>query len=132
MCVCDTESEKLTIEHLVMFNREKCGLHHPGNIVACCKDCNQRKRGDGTKMYFNWSEQLESVCDSAGASIEEFRRRRDRISEHIHNENYPKLTEDEKNALRVLAQDLYENINLALDRTLQLFERIDKTLVRRR
>ena len=27
---------KLHIEHLIMFNSEQCGLHHPGNIVPCC------------------------------------------------------------------------------------------------
>ena len=30
---CGMESERLQVEHLIMFNREQYGLHHPGNIV---------------------------------------------------------------------------------------------------
>ena len=36
-CVyCGSQDEKLTVEHLIMFNRTEYGLHHPGNIVPCC------------------------------------------------------------------------------------------------
>ena len=41
---CDIELERPTIEHLIMFNRTECGLHHPGNIVPCCRECNKRER----------------------------------------------------------------------------------------
>ena len=40
---CGTDGE-LQIEHLVMFNREEYGLHHPGNIVPVCSDCNKREK----------------------------------------------------------------------------------------
>jgi hypothetical protein len=30
-------------EHFLMINAEQCGLHHPGNIVPCCKDCQKEK-----------------------------------------------------------------------------------------
>ena len=55
---CGESSENLTIEHLVMFNREQCGLHHPGNIVPCCKPCNKRQRHQDTKQYYDWMEHM--------------------------------------------------------------------------
>ena len=41
---CGEAEHKLQIEHLLMFNRAEYGLHHPGNIVPCCKSCNKRER----------------------------------------------------------------------------------------
>ena len=125
---CDTKKEKLTIEHLVMFNRDQCGLHHPGNIVPCCKSCNKRGRDQEAKRFYDWNEQLESIC----TSIEELRVRKLRIQNHIKNENYPDLTNDEINALRAVAMHLYETTNSELDKSLNLFKAIDATLVKRR
>ena len=56
---CNTGNSKLQIEHLVMFNRSEYGLHHPGNIVPICSNCNKRNRKPD-KTYMNWMEQLES------------------------------------------------------------------------
>ena len=38
---CGKEFNELTIEHLIMFNRKECGLHHSGNVVPSCKSCNK-------------------------------------------------------------------------------------------
>ena len=48
---CGKEFNELTIEHLVMFNRKECGLHHPGNVVPSCKSCNKRTRDKESKEY---------------------------------------------------------------------------------
>ena len=125
---CDKETETLTIEHLIMFNRDQCGLHHPGNIVPCCKACNKRRRHQDTKKYFDWTEQLESVC----GSIEDLVIRKKKINDHIKNENYPELTEDEVNALRAVAQSLYNRTSSELEKSIELFQNIDATLVKRR
>jgi len=78
---CGEQNQLLQIEHLVMFNRKEYGLHHPGNIVPCCKTCNKRERkADGT--YTNWSEHLEMVCDKNNQSIH-FQRRKKKIEQHM-------------------------------------------------
>jgi len=71
---CGSLSDNLTMEHLIMFNRDQCGLHHPGNIVPCCKSCN--KRLPDTKKYYDWLEQLEAVCKT----IEDYKIRKKRYS----------------------------------------------------
>ncbi len=38
---------KLQIEHLIMFNRQEFGLHHPGNVVPVCSNCNNRRVEEG-------------------------------------------------------------------------------------
>jgi len=125
---CESSPENLTIEHLIMFNRDECGLHHPGNIVPCCKSCNRRRRHSETKKYYDWAEQLEAVCESNN----EFKRRKEKIQKHIKDKKYPDLTEDEVNALRAVAMSLYERTSSELEKSINLFNDIDKTLVRRR
>lgn len=34
---CGQQTDALQMEHLIMFNKIEYGLHHPGNIVPCCK-----------------------------------------------------------------------------------------------
>jgi len=114
------------MEHLIMFNRDQCGLHHPGNIVPCCKSCN--KRLPDTKKYYDWLEQLEAVCKT----IEDYKIRKKKILKHIKDEKYPDLTDDEVNALRAVAVSLYERTSSELEKSINLFKDIHKTLVRRR
>lgn len=123
---CGNEFNELTIEHLVMFNRKECGLHHPGNVVPSCKGCNKRTRDAESKEYVGWVKHLETKCDSS----EEFKMRKEKIISHINSENYPKLTEDEKNALKAVAESLYERISNELPRSIDLFKKIDATLVK--
>ena len=129
---CNEVSETLTIEHLVMFNRDQCGLHHPGNIVPCCKKCNRRGYNPEEKRTFTWQEQLEQVCEDQGVSIQEFSRRKRRILESIKGEAYPDLTDDEINALRAVARSLYDRVSSELGRAIDLFQDIDSSLVQRR
>jgi len=60
-CYCGKRSEKLQIEHLVMFNRVEYGLHHPGNIAPVCSDCNRRSKND-TGEHLSWEQHLKRVC----------------------------------------------------------------------
>jgi len=57
---CGADDKPLMREHLVMLNRGQCGLHHPGNVVSCCRKCNTRRRNDG--KYPSWSGQLQIIC----------------------------------------------------------------------
>ena len=123
---CGSLSDNLTMEHLIMFNRDQCGLHHPGNIVPCCKSCN--KRLPDTKKYYDWLEQPEAVCKT----IEDYKIRKKKILKHIKDEKYPDLTDDEVNALRAVAMSLYERTSSELEKSINLFKDIHKTLVRRR
>ena len=126
MCFYGSLSDNLTMEDLIMFNRYQCGLHHPGNIVPCCKSCN--KRLPDTKKYYDWLEQLEAVCKT----IEDNKIRKKKILKHIKDEKYPDLTDDEVNALRAVAMSLYERTSSKLEKSINLFKDIHKTLVRRR
>ena len=58
---CNSDLEKPTIEHLVMFNRTECGLHHPGNIVPCCSPCNKRDK-DEEGNYLTWERVIWRCC----------------------------------------------------------------------
>jgi len=126
---CGTEPDRITIEHLIMFNREGCGLHHPGNVVPCCKACNSsRKKNPDTGRYPSWQEHLEAIC----TDMNEFRNRKNKIKRHIREEGYPDLTEDEINALRAICHHLFSSTKAELEKALDLFKNIDQTLVRRR
>lgn len=126
---CDIKPERPTIEHLVMFNKTECGLHHPGNVVPCCKECNKRqKKEDGT--YQSWQEHLLNVCKDS--DIETYKKRKEKIEKHIEDEQYPKLTEDEVSALKAICIHLYDATKSELDKSLDLYKNIDQTLVNKR
>ena len=76
--------------------------------------------------YNSWEEHLKTKCDSS----EEFKLRKEKISSHINSENYPNLTLDEKNALKAVAESLYERISNELSKSIDLFKKIDSTLVK--
>ena len=59
---CGKKESKLQMEHLIMFNRDEYGLHHPGNIVPVCNNCNKRSR-DEKQQYKNWEEHLSIICE---------------------------------------------------------------------
>ena len=65
MCIFGEEFSELTIEHLIMFNRIKCGLHHPGNIVPFCKSFYKRTIDKESKVYISGEEHLKTKCDSS-------------------------------------------------------------------
>lgn len=128
-CYCDRTSDKLQIEHLIMFNREEYGLHHPGNVVPVCSECNKRGKNEDGK-HLSWQEHLKVICQRNN-DIRNFEERRKRILDHIEKGGFacPKLTENEKHSIRVIAESLYHNITAEIENSLSLYEKITKAFV---
>jgi hypothetical protein len=102
---CDSKTENLTMEHLVMMNRYEYGLHHPGNVMPCCKDCNKRLR-DKNKKMISWKNHLKKI------SGKNFEKKLKKIEKHMEQYRYPCLSEVETKAIKVIAESLYQNITL--------------------
>jgi len=51
---------QLTMDHVVPLARG--GQSVKGNIVACCKDCNSKKK---SMPFFEWQEYLEKLSQEA-------------------------------------------------------------------
>ena len=114
-----------------MFNREQCGLHHPGNIAPCCNGCNKRLRTE-TKQYTDWDTHLAMVVENNGGSISDLNFRKKRIKEHMGKWGYPKLTTDELNAIRALANSLHAGVQAEVNKSVSLFQELDRTLIQGR
>ncbi len=125
---CGEISQPLQIEHLLMFNRTEYGLHHPGNIVPCCKPCNKRakKKKD---CYSNWIEHLEKICAQKGEE-DQYPPRKAKIEKSIADEGYPQLEEKERHAIRVIANSLYENIKNESNKSLELYKQLHEAFVK--
>lgn len=124
---CGEGGQPIQIEHLLMFNRTEYGLHHPGNVVPCCKACNKRERKED-KSYTNWLEHLEIVCERRHEK-DKFTERKSKIEKSIVDEDYPNLDEKEMHAIRVIANSLYENIKSESSKSLELYKELDKAFV---
>ena len=57
--------DTLSQDHLIPMNKEHLGLHAWGNVVPCCKDCNNAKQHAG------WSEFL--ATQAKGKTLEDRR-----------------------------------------------------------
>jgi hypothetical protein len=125
---CGQKNENLQIEHVLMFNRTEFGLHHPGNIIPCCKDCNKRSRLED-KSYGNWEQHLIKVCIKRGDG-DKAESRRNKILLNFQKHNYPELNVNEQHAIRVIAHSLYENIKSESDKSLDLYKQLDKAFVK--
>ncbi|WP_108425491.1 HNH endonuclease [Flagellimonas amoyensis] len=128
---CGVQSNKLQIEHLIMFNRAQYGLHHPGNIVPACQSCNKRRRDDSSN-YLNWEEHLEQICRE-NDDLNSFFERKKRIQTHMQKGKfrYPELNEAEQHAIRVIANSLYENIKTENDKALKMYQELDSAFVKK-
>jgi len=128
-CYCGSSSTKLQIEHLVMFNREEYGLHHPGNVAPVCGECNKRGK-DGNGKHLSWEAHLRDVCSRAN-DMQNFESRKIKILNHIEKGEfaYPKLTPNEKHSIRVIAESLYHNITTETENSLMLYEKITEAFV---
>ncbi|BCB38132.1 hypothetical protein BCJMU51_3029 [Bacillus cereus] len=118
---CGQKPEKLQIEHIIMFNKKECGLHHPGNIIPCCAKCNTRKKENGS--YVSWQEHLIKICNDNG-DVSSIKERTRKIKQHMEEGKYkyPKLSEEEKKAILVIANRLYEYIKLENTKCLDLYQ----------
>jgi len=128
---CGKIPDKTSIEHLIMFNRDHCGLHHPGNIVPCCNSCNSRSKTDD-KIYNDWETHLDEVVEDTGGSVTDLNARKKKIKAHMTKWDYPKLTSDEMNAIRALSRSLYDGIRNEVDKSVLLYQELDRTLIQGR
>ena len=128
---CGEKTESVSIEHLIMFNREQCGLHHPGNTVPCCRSCNTRTKND-EKFYHDWETHLGAIIEEKGGSISELNKRKKRIRNHMDKWAYPNLSSDEENAIRAIAHSLYEGIQAEVSKSVSLYRELDRTLIQGR
>jgi len=124
---CGEQNDKLQIEHVLMFNRTEFGLHHPGNIIPCCKACNKRERLKD-KTYCNWKQHLVKVCESRGEQ-EKAEARKQKILDNFKKHEYPELNVNEQHAIRVIAGSLYQNIKTESEKSLDLYKQIDEAFV---
>jgi hypothetical protein len=124
---CGVSDVALGMEHLIMFNRAECGLHHPGNLVPCCTPCNKRAR-DENKAYVDWRTHLESRDISRSDKDKRLRR----IEAHIVAEDYPELSGDEQKAIEILANSLYSSIQAEVQKSLDIYSELDEALIHSR
>jgi hypothetical protein len=125
---CGISDVPLQIEHLYMFNRTEYGLHHPGNVVPCCKSCNKRERhADGS--YMDWEEHLTCIC-KRDSNLGHFDARKALILANLEYYEYPSLDENEKHAIRVIANSLYENIKSESSKSLEMYKQLDQAFVK--
>ncbi len=130
---CDIKEESLKgnlqREHLISFNKDAGGLHHPGNIVPCCAGCNKRRKEDGQEV--KWKTHLMDVVKRDGHSIPALERRQKRIEDHIKNYEYPDLTDNEVAAIRTIARSLYEAVSTEVKRGTDLYWAIHEAMIRK-
>ena len=127
-CYCGKASDKLQIKHLIKYNREEYGLYHPGNVVPICSDCNKRGKDEEGK-HLSWEAHLRAVCQRNG-DMDSFDEKKS-ILYHVEKGEfaYPKLSDNEKHFIRVIAESLYNNIMAETDNSLSLYAKIIKAFV---
>lgn len=72
-CYCGTKISRksISLDHLVPMNKACLGLHAWGNVVPCCRDCNNEKQqSDWEKFLTLKADQIMSK--SRQAKIKEF------------------------------------------------------------
>lgn len=72
-CYCKTPLSRATIslDHLIPMNKGALGLHAWGNVVPCCKDCNNEKQQTEWRSFLSRKSPATEVDDRA-SMIEEF------------------------------------------------------------
>jgi HNH endonuclease len=128
---CGKSDTKLQIEHLIMFNREGYGLHHPGNIVPACSVCNKRLRGEDNR-YKTWEEQLSIICEN-NRDLNSFHKRWTKIKNHVEKGEfkYPRLSSEENKAISIIANNLYDSIKNEFEQAVKLFEELDNAFTKK-
>lgn len=125
---CGEHSSNLQIEHLIMFNKDQCGLHHPGNIIPCCAECNRRRKD--ANEYLNWENHLKQICTERN-EVHKFAERKAIILEHMQSGiyKYPDLTNEEQKAISIIANSLYENVKTEHEKGLDLYKELQKAFI---
>lgn len=128
---CGKSDSKLQIEHLIMFNKVEFGLHHPGNIAPVCINCNGRSKTE-TNTYRNWEQHLSFICER-DKQKDQFFDRWNRIKKHmdIGEYQYPVLSSEEKKAIAIIANNLYESIKNEFEQAVTLFAELDRAFTKK-
>jgi len=129
---CGKSDLKLQMEHLIMFNKVEYGLHHPGNIVPVCHNCNKRSKNI-EKNYQDWERHLLFICESNNEK-DKFQERLNKINTHITSEEfkYPILSPEEKNALKIITNNLYESVKNEFVQAVKLFEDLTEAYTKKK
>ena len=77
--------------------------------------------------FVSWDAHLASVC--ACQPPEFYSARHERILGHISKYHYPQLTPQERHAIRVIAESLYENIKSESEKSLSMYRKLDEAFV---
>ena len=105
---CRRGGIKLEMQHLVMFNREQGGLHHPGNVVPACSKCNTRRKNQCGE-YLDWVDHLAEVTKSnRGINVNFDKAKRD-IEKHMKCEDFPDIAKKQEK-IECHARSLYKKV----------------------
>ena len=119
-------SKAFELEHIFGLNRTELGLHHPGNTVPVCKECNNRKKVKNIQIH--WEEHLENVCKEKGEE-DKIEYRRKRINDHMNEGKWrlPVWSDSEREEIRRYAEDLYEDISDLCNKAVTRYSRLKKS-----
>ncbi len=97
-CYCGVKIDESSIsqDHLIPMNKENLGLHAWGNVVPCCKDCNNEKQ---QKL---WESFLKSKTNP---DVYMYKARKSKIENYVKDMNY-----DPSLDLTKTAGNLYEDV----------------------
>jgi len=97
-CYCGTGISKKTLsqDHLIPMNKEFLGLHAWGNVVPCCRDCNNEKNNKSWKEF---------IINKAGEKADK-RTRKIEVFVESHHYN-PNLKLDQ------IANKLYDDVGVS-------------------
>ena len=93
-CGCDITAQSLSQDHLIPMNKANLGLHAWGNVVPCCKGCNN------DKQQRPWREFLAGKASAENAAT-----RAERIESFVASKKY-----DPNLDLHEYADNLYQDV----------------------
>ena len=78
--------------------------------------------------FVSWEVHLAKICRNDNQDV--YLSRYTKILAHISAYEYPALTEQERHAIRVIAESLYENIKSEAEKSLAMYRRLDEAFVK--
>lgn len=125
---CGKRDDKLEMEHLIMLNRQQGGLHHPGNVVPACKECNKREKDDANERYLDWEKHLNNIKKSDRGSNIDVATQINNIKDHMKCEKYPNITGESREYIAELAESLYQEVKVLQEEYIKKTEELSKTI----
>jgi len=124
---CGKANILLQMDHVIMFNRNGYGLHHPGNIIPACKKCNIRSKKQSGE-YNSWEDHLSYICEQNNDKAMFFDRW-NKIKNHITEGEfaYPKLSFEEEKAIKIIANNLYKRVKDEFENAINLYQELDES-----